>query len=157
MVKGNNGNVIGYTAAGEWLEYSVKVTEPGTYSYEATVSSGVSGSGFTLGLVEDGKVTSLCKVNVPQTGSNSWDTYKVVEGNITRELTEGEHIFRITINGANCNIDKMELKLVQSSGIEDLNSMPQPADGSLYNLAGQKVDKNYRGIVIKNGKKYWNQ
>ncbi len=157
LVKGNNGTVIGYTAAGEWLEYSVKVTEPGTYSYEATVSSGVSGSGFTLGLVEDGKVTSLCKVNVPQTGSNSWDTYKVVKGNITRELTEGEHIFRITINGANCNIDKMELKLVQSSGIEDVNSMPQPADGSLYNLAGQKVDKNYRGIVIKNGKKYWNQ
>ena len=157
LVKGNNGTVIGYTAAGEWLEYSVKVTEPGTYSYEATVSSGVSGSGFTLGLVEDGKVTSLCKVNVPQTGSNSWDTYKVVKGNITRELTEGEHIFRITINGANCNIDKMELKLVQSSGVEDVNSIPLSADGSLYNLAGQKVDKNYRGIVIKNGKKYWNQ
>ena len=26
-------------------------------------------------------------------------------------------------------------------------------DGAIYNLAGQKVDANYKGIVIKNGKK----
>ncbi|MBR1666802.1 MAG: carbohydrate-binding protein [Bacteroidaceae bacterium] len=155
LVKGNNGTVIGYTAVGEWLEYSVKVTESGTYSYEATVSSGVSGSGFTLGLVEDGKVTSLCKVNVPQTGSNNWDTYKVVKGNILKELEAGEHIFRITINGANCNIDKIELKLVQSSAIDEVASTPETADNNLYNLAGQKVDGNYHGIVIKNGKKFW--
>ena len=27
------------------------------------------------------------------------------------------------------------------------------ANGSLYNLAGQKVDKSYKGVVIQNGKK----
>ncbi len=30
------------------------------------------------------------------------------------------------------------------------------ADGAIYNLAGQKVDNSYKGIVIKNGKKYIN-
>ena len=27
-------------------------------------------------------------------------------------------------------------------------------NGAIYNLAGQKVNENYKGIVIKNGKKY---
>jgi hypothetical protein len=27
-------------------------------------------------------------------------------------------------------------------------------DGHIYNLRGQRVDENYKGIVIKNGKKY---
>ena len=30
-------------------------------------------------------------------------------------------------------------------------------DGVIYNLAGQKVDKSYKGLVIKNGKKVINK
>lgn len=30
----------------------------------------------------------------------------------------------------------------------------RPADGHMYNLAGQRVDESYKGIVIVNGKKY---
>ena len=157
LVKGNGGTVIGYTAVGEWLEYTVNVTEAGTYSCEATVSSGVTGSAFTLGLVEDGKVTTLCRINVPQTGNSNWDTYQVVKANINKTLEEGEHIFRISINGANCNIDKLELKLLQSSAIDDVTFTPRNNNGYIYNLAGQRVDDNYRGIVIKNGKKVWNK
>ena len=29
-----------------------------------------------------------------------------------------------------------------------------PADGAIYNLAGQRVGADYKGIVIVNGKKY---
>ena len=31
---------------------------------------------------------------------------------------------------------------------------PTAADGVVYNLAGQRVDRSYKGVVIKNGKKY---
>lgn len=31
---------------------------------------------------------------------------------------------------------------------------PTAADGTVYNLAGQRVDRSYKGVVIKNGKKY---
>jgi hypothetical protein len=34
---------------------------------------------------------------------------------------------------------------------------PVKADGAIYNLAGQKVSSSYKGIVIKNGKKYNNK
>ena len=153
IVKGNGGYVIGYTAANEWLEYTVNVTEGGKYAYEATVSSGSTGSAFTLGLVKNGRVTSLCKVDVPQTGNNSWDTYKAVEGNLTSRLEAGEQILRITINGAYCNIDKIELKLVEGDGIEMVNADENASNGSTYNVVGMKVGSDYKGIIIRNGKK----
>jgi len=28
------------------------------------------------------------------------------------------------------------------------------SDGKIYNIAGQRVDEDYKGIVIMNGKKY---
>jgi hypothetical protein len=36
--------------------------------------------------------------------------------------------------------------------INDLKA--DKADGAVYNLAGQRVDANYKGVVIQNGKKF---
>jgi len=157
LVKGNGGTVIGYTAVGEWLEYTINVTEPGKYAFEATVSSGATGGGFRLGLVKDGRVTTIGRASVPQTGDSNWDTYKVVKGNLTKELEVGEQILRLTITGANCNIDKIELICTLNTGIDVVESTPQPPVKAIYNLAGQQVDANYKGIVIKNGKKFLNR
>lgn len=33
----------------------------------------------------------------------------------------------------------------------------QPTDNNTYNLAGQRVDANYKGVVIKNGRKFVNK
>ena len=42
-----------------------------------------------------------------------------------------------------------------TTSIEGVNAnATAPADGRTYNLAGQRVDNNYKGIVIVNGKKY---
>lgn len=153
FVVGNGGTAIGYTAANEWLEYSINVTEAGQYAYDATVSSGTTGSGFSIGLVNNNSVITLARVSVPQTGSNNWDTYKVVSGNLSRNLEEGEQILRITITGAQCNIDKIELKCTVSAGIESVTTAQRMNSNEMYNLAGQKVGANYKGIVIKNGRK----
>lgn len=110
IVTGNGGYALGYTAAGEWLEYTVNVTEAGIYSYEAYVSSGLSGSGFSVSLKGDYGFTELCKVSVPQTGNNNWDSYRAVKGNFNIPLEAGQHILRVTINGSNCNLDKIVLK-----------------------------------------------
>ena len=156
IVTGNNSHALGYTAVNEWVEYSVNVTEGGKYAYKATVSSGVTGSGFTIGLVEDGKITSLCKVNVPQTGSNNWDTYKTVTGYLSKNLEVGNQILRFTINGANCNIDKVEFICTVSDGLEVITTA-EAVDNTTYNLYGIKVGADYKGIVIRNGKKYLNK
>ena len=40
------------------------------------------------------------------------------------------------------------------SGIINVKKDAVKADGAIYNLAGQRVSKDYKGIVVKNGKKY---
>ena len=158
LVKGNGGTALGYTAVDEWVEYSVNVTEPGEYQCLATVSSGATGSGFTLGLVQNSSVKALCKINVPQTGNSDWGTYKTVAvEKLNMPLTAGKQIFRITINGANCNIDKLELISNSPSGIQTRTAIP--VNAPVYNIFGVKVGTKAdwqslpQGLYIVNGRK----
>lgn len=40
------------------------------------------------------------------------------------------------------------------TGISSIDISSEPANVRIYNLAGQQVDSSYKGIVIKNGRKY---
>lgn len=156
IVKGNGGYAIGYTANGEWLEYSVNVTKSGKYNCYATASATGDGAKFyVLRYTLTGSSTVLWQFEVPKTG-----TYKTVEPSLIgtatttlKQLTEGEQRIRIRIVGANCNIDKIELKLDEDTGIDDVENDLTTPWGTSYNLSGQKVSDGYRGIVIRNGKK----
>ena len=157
FVKGNDGCVIGYTASEEWLEYTINVKDAGTYSYEATVSCGSpDGSAFSIGVVKDGNYTSLAKVTVLQTDNNQWSTYKVLKGEFSVPLEAGKQTLRITIDKPYVNLDKIELKLT-GTGIQTIEAEASSGDQKLYNLYGMQVDKNYKGIIIKNGKKVLNR
>jgi len=41
------------------------------------------------------------------------------------------------------------------TGIQNVKTGVNTADGAIYNLAGQKVSKSFKGLIIKNGKKYF--
>lgn len=41
-----------------------------------------------------------------------------------------------------------------ATGISNIESSTEPTNARIYNLAGQQVDSSYKGIVIKNGRKY---
>lgn len=107
IVSGNGGYAIGYTAANEWLEYTVNVTKAGTYSFEAVVASGAKNASFTVSLMDNGTATPLCTVSIPQTAENDWGVYKTVSGDLSAPLKEGEQTLRVTITGAYGNLDKM--------------------------------------------------
>lgn len=49
------------------------------------------------------------------------------------------------------------LVLSGTSGIDGITADSMPNDGKCYNLSGQQVSDNYKGIVIQNGKKYLNK
>ena len=150
IVSGNGGLVLGNTVNGEWLEYTVNIAQGGKYSYEATVSSAVSDSKFSMVLIDnDGNEKSLGNVSVPQTGS--LDTYQVKTGKIRNAIKEGQQKLRITITNGGCNIDKIKFTLTDPAGIE--NVMTDNESVQRYNLAGQKVDASYKGVAIENGKK----
>jgi hypothetical protein len=73
-------------------------------------------------------------------------------GKLTKNLAEGEQILRFTITDANCNIDKVKFICTLNTGIQTVVTA-EPQNTVVYNLKGQKVDANYKGIVIMNGRK----
>ena len=145
-----DGFALGNTATGSWAEYSINVTEAGKYNYEATVSSVVDGSKFSMVIVEsDGTEKTLGTVTVPQTGS--LDTYEVKTGKIRNPLKEGQQKLRITVTGGSCNIDKVKI-ISAETGINEV-TCDDAAAGASYNLSGQRMTAGYKGIVIRNGRK----
>ena len=40
------------------------------------------------------------------------------------------------------------------TGINAVRTMVENENAPIYNLAGQRVDKSFKGVVIKNGKKF---
>jgi len=149
----NGGIVIGNTADGEWLEYTVNVLTAGNYKYSVTASSGVTGSGFQIGIVNNG-VNNICKVNIPQTGDNTWSNYQSVTGDLGY-LDAGLQVLRVTIDGAYCNIDRIEL-ILDSDDVSYIMPDDRNANGTRYNLGGSIVGDDYKGIVIINGRKIMN-
>lgn len=97
-----DGYAIGYTATGEWLEYTLKVEKTSKYKFRSKVSSGLDGAGFKLLL--DGKAITDT-VKIPQ--GEDWDTYCTIDGE-TSEITEGEHVLRLYFTGYYGNVDWIE-------------------------------------------------
>lgn len=94
------GYAIGYTSEGEWMEYSVNIKETREYEFETRVACGLNTSGIQLYL--DNKEISQ-NIEVPNT--EDWDTYTIVKGKTTTELSEGEHILKVMLTGAYANLD----------------------------------------------------
>ena len=71
-----------------------------------------------------------------------------------RELEAGEHIIRITVIGAGFSLDKIDFKCTVPTDIHSITSDQQHnIRSNTYNLMGVKVDGNYKGIIIHDGKK----
>lgn len=70
------------------------------------------------------------------------------DGDIILTTTAGVNIFALSVND----------DLPEYTGISVINAETEgAADAPVYNLSGQRVDENYRGVVIKNGRKVVNK
>ena len=94
------------------------------------------------GLSEDGKtVDDATKIgdtfNPTTKESHSWTIE--IAGDVIVYNTNGCHIYKIEVTSG-------------ASGIQAVKTV-KADNGFIYNLAGQRVDANYKGVVIKNGQK----
>lgn len=130
---------VGYTVAGEWLEYTVNVAKAGVYQFRTNVSSGNDAAGFML-FVDDTAVTDTVKVG----STGDWNTYKIIEGE-TKALSAGGHVLKLLITGNYMNIDYLEFAENFSTGV---NFAASPE----LNVNGNYTYKVFdlRGIVIGN-------
>lgn len=114
---------IGYTPAGEWLEYTVDVKREGTYAFEAIVSSGNTNSAISLSLNDGKTLTALTNdIVVPCPEEGCWSHYESVEGQLLIPLQAGRQVIRMTITGGWCNIDKIRFTHVKGTASADLNN-----------------------------------
>lgn len=141
----DGGYVIGWTASGEWLEYTVKIEEKQSMVFSAKVSSGLTGGAFRI-LMGTTDITG--KIPVPQTASNSWSVYTEVKGRTKIEMPVGTYKLRLAIEGGSCNIDKITFE--KSTGNEILttpyNNQPIAIPGT---LEAELFDNGLEGIAYK--------
>ena len=146
IVEGGTGMAIGYTASGEWLEYTVDVPADGDYAIKVSASTGME-NGASFCFLADGKAIGDT-INVPQTGDD-WSVYKEFDGGVAK-LTKGTHVIRLVVTGDNVNVDWFSLGDVSEVGIK--NGVRLAVSGSkvynVYNVSGKLL-----GTVDMKGKK----
>ena len=112
---------------------------------------------------EDSKVANdrKCFINVDGTnysavdaeGNEAADLKRNPDANIVKfGLGAGTHTFKKYSGTGNILVSSIEINPVATEGIATVKTA-EAADKALYNLAGQKVNNNYKGVVIMNGKK----
>lgn len=148
IVETPTGFGIGYTIAGEWLEYTVNVEEDGDYIVEASMAHGGSDPEILLSVDGDSACILTCE------GQGDWDTYAMARSSV--KLNEGEHVLRIDINKSYTNIDylKFTKDTPDSYNSIDANNVvltPNPANDfveinggevllvEIYDMLGNKV------------------
>ena len=78
-------------------------------------------------------------------------------GYITFNMEAGKTYYVFNDN-TQLGLNGWEFTSDEAAGIEEIEAgKAEDANAPMYNLAGQAVSKNYKGIVIKNGKKFMNK
>ncbi len=96
---GGAGYNVGWTAAGEWLEYTVNVATAGTYSAQFRIAS--TATGKSMHIERNGQnITGV--VSIPNT--NGWTTWQTVTiSNIT--MTQGQQVLRVVFDTDGINLN----------------------------------------------------
>ena len=116
--------------------------------------------------IEDNKASfTVSKEDCSFTG---WSFKKVVEGETEKWIQDQEYtdepqdVTSIVLQACDddqakypavINIKSIKRVTTTATGISKVENLEVAKDGKSFNLAGQQVGKNYKGVVIKNGKK----
>ncbi len=135
------GKVIGWPAAGEWLEYTIDVQTSGKYDVNVRFASDNNAGGGPFYFEIDGDKISP---DISLTNTNGWNEWQTKTINNV-ELSKGKHILRLVITNGEFNLAKMTFsrsadlgytKPVSNAGNNVVVVLPSSAttlDGTLSN------------------------
>ncbi len=141
-----NGYILAYVEGGEWIEYTVKVAQSGTYKVDAEVASQVANGAFKITFDANDAFTTF---STPNTGN--WIAFQDITANSTIELAAGEQQMRLDITGNNpFNLDRLIFTLETATDVNELESIeqgftvsPNPTNRLLnIDLSESLLDKN---------------
>jgi phosphatidylserine/phosphatidylglycerophosphate/cardiolipin synthase-like enzyme len=136
------GYNVGWTAPGEWLNYTVNVTTTGTYTIEARVAA--SGAGGTFHIEVNG-VDKTGPMTIPNTGG--WQTWTTIsKSNVS--LSAGAQIWRLVIDSAGSVVGNINYIRVLSSGgpvtSTPYGGTPAPVPGTIQ---AENFDEGGSGVA----------
>ena len=111
IVGTGDGYAVGYTTAGEWLEYTVDIAAAGEYTAEALLVNGATDG--TISISVDGEKAG--EIAFTKSADEKWETYAPASGKV--KLPAGEHIIRVTFEDGYSNLDKITFKALDDTGI----------------------------------------
>jgi hypothetical protein len=169
-LKGNDGTELEWTKGLTFTRYN-NALKAGNIRLDAYSRLGLNGGGIAM-KISGLKKGDIIKIKFASTGAEArgFDLTNAVtndadaktqilsgtdkaavefelkvadDGDVILQTTNGVYIYAIAVNG--------ELP----TGIQNIKAATKTIENNvIYNLAGQRVNENYKGIVIKNGKKY---
>ncbi|BCD99218.1 thrombospondin type 3 repeat-containing protein [Marinagarivorans cellulosilyticus] len=134
----NSGDVgggcnVGWIETGEWLEYSVDLSE-GTYVVTSRAASDTGGGSFSVLL--DG--TPLAADSIGVTGGwQVYETHNLGEVNVT---AGGSHTLRISVTQGGFNLNWLQFNIANPSGDSDGDGVSNSSDQCSNTPAGVSVD-----------------
>lgn len=168
-----NGSVKGnFTLRGGLIPYFLKNDDTNADNLAVTGdSTGVDPVKCTVAeivnhkadyIVAEGTITSEVSDTYTNYYINDAEGNKVqIYGNIDvvkDAQADTKYSLEAVVNGAfKKAVEIRPIKLTVVTGINDIKVNAAKADNVLYNLAGQRVSAAYKGVVISNGKKFYNK
>ncbi|MFT7561803.1 MAG: beta-glucanase (GH16 family) [Flavobacteriales bacterium] len=135
------GHNVGWTAPGEWLEYSIYVNTAGTYTINANIASNAGGG--SVGFEFTGATTvNSDAISFP--GTNNWQAWQNTDS-VSVTLNSGAHIVRMSIQSGAYNVNNFTMALTSPpvSGQTPFMGAPFSLPGTIqaedYDNGGQNV------------------
>ena len=149
--------ILGEANNNSWApNVGVEMTVLGDKKYTAPVTfdgrnSGFNYFSFTRKLAETADDwASIAPLRIGAEASSDYE----VELNVAMPIRKGETAFKIPAGEYTLNVDLGEMMLTVLEGFQGISTVVSDnARKQRYNLAGQVVKANYRGLVLTQGKK----
>lgn len=132
---------------------------PGTYTFNVSSEAGTFGADNNWlkgsdeeAMTEGGERYYMLSLDAKNTAGSVGFYWGAPNGGA---FTNGAHKAYLCVNPGVAGAKTCYRFDGQTTAIDGTRAdKPTTADGAVYNLAGQRVDRSYKGVVIKNGKKY---
>ena len=100
--------------------------------------------------------SSMPLYGIKAPAARGWSVCTIENATFATSGNDAHILFQCGAFVGTIKIYKVELYEVEGTGINNVNAA-KAENGVMYNLAGQKVNNGYKGVVIMNGKKMLNK
>lgn len=127
--------VYGWAQNGEWLKYTVNVTEAGMMQYTVRIASANDNASFSL-YMDDTAIAD--NITVPNT--SGWKTFQEIS-DTTSTISAGTHVLKVSVDAAYFNIDWIKFEKLGTTGITKAlqGIQTRKTNYAVYNLNGKRI------------------